>query len=102
MMLTLREQTMRMNDVGGMEGFGTLTVSESDPPFHADWEAHVYALTAALVRRRVFALDEFRDAIERMSPAEYLEASYYERWFLAITTLLSEKGVLPQREGSGG
>lgn len=91
---------MRMNDVGGMEGFGTLTVSESDPPFDADWEAHVFALTAALVRRGVFALDEFRDAIERMPPAAYLETSYYERWFLATTTLLREKGVLAEREVS--
>ena len=92
---------MRMNDVGGMEGFGALTVSESDPPFDADWEAHVYALNAALIRRGVFALDEFRDAIERMSPAAYLETSYYERWFLAITTLLRDKGVLPAEAPSG-
>ena len=101
-MPTLRARTMRVNDVGGMEGFGTLTVSESDPPFHADWEAHVYALTAALVRHGVFALDEFRDAIERMSPAEYLETSYYERWFVATTNLLREKGVLPAEEPSDG
>ena len=93
---------MRMNDVGGMEGFGALTVSESDPPFHEDWEAHVHALTSALVRRGVFALDEFRDAIERMSPADYLETSYYERWFRAITTLLREKGVLPADNSSDG
>ena len=93
---------MRMNDVGGIEGFGALTVSESDPPFHEDWEAHVHALTAALVRRGVFALDEFRDAIERMSPGDYLETSYYERWFRAITTLLREKGVLPARTSSHG
>ena len=93
---------MRMNDVGGMEGFGALTVSESDPPFHADWEAHVHALVAALVRRGVFALDEFRDAIERMSPSEYLETSYYERWFLATTTLLREKGLLREPEASDG
>ena len=91
---------MRVNDVGGMEGFGALSVSESDPPFHADWEAHVYALTAALVRRGVFALDEFRDAIERMSPADYLETSYYERWFRATTSLLHEKGVLPAEDAT--
>jgi hypothetical protein len=32
-------------------------------------------------------LDQFRDAIERMPPAEYLEASYYERWLHAVETL---------------
>lgn len=77
-----------------MEGFGRLEVTASDPPFDADWEAHVYALVAALVRRGVFALDEFRDAIERMPPQEYLETTYYERWYRAMTTLLREKGVL--------
>ncbi|HEX6538166.1 MAG TPA: hypothetical protein VF155_03180 [Candidatus Dormibacteraeota bacterium] len=85
---------MRVNDVGGMEGFGGLEVSESDPPFQADWEAHVYALVAALVRGGVFALDEFRDAIERMPPQEYLETPYYERWYVGMTTLLRERGVL--------
>ena len=91
-----------MNDVGGMEGFGALTVSESDPPFHADWEAHVYALTAALVRRGVFTLDELRDAIERMAPADYLGTSYYERWFAAATALLRKKGGLPASGVSDG
>lgn len=92
---------MRINDVGGMEGFGPLTVSDSDPPFHADWEAHVHALVSALVRRGVFALDEFRDVIERMSPAAYLETSYYERWFRATTTLLHERGLLADVPSDG-
>ena len=91
---TLHAFDMRVNDVGGVEGFGRLEVSESDPPFDADWEAHVYALTVALVRRGVYSLDEFRDAVERIPPAEYLTTSYYERWFKATTTLLREKGVL--------
>ena len=93
---------MRMNDVGGMEGFGPLRVSESDPPFHADWEAHVYALTAALVRRGVFTLHELRDTIERMAPADYLGTSYYERWFAAATALLREKGLLSEGGASDG
>jgi nitrile hydratase len=36
-----------------------------------------------------------------MAPQEYLEASYYERWFHAITTLLVEKGVLTAQEVTG-
>lgn len=83
-----------MNDVGGMEGFGKLAVTESDPPFDADWEAHVYALVVVMVRRNVFNLDEFRDAVERIPPADYLVTSYYERWFRALTMLLREKGLL--------
>jgi hypothetical protein len=83
----------RINDVGGMAGFPAIVEEPDEPPFHADWEAHVFALNGALIKRGVYNLDEFRDAIERMPPEEYLAASYYERWFTAITTLVVEKGV---------
>jgi nitrile hydratase subunit beta len=91
----------RINDVGGMQGFPPLEQEPGEPPFHADWEAHVFAMNRALVGRGVYNLDEFRDAIERLAPQDYLEASYYERWFHAITLLLTEKGVLTAQEVSG-
>jgi nitrile hydratase len=81
-----------------MTGFPAIVEEPDEPPFHADWEAHVFALNAALLRRGVYNLDEFRDAIERMPPEDYLGASYYERWFTAITTLLAEKGVAGREE----
>jgi nitrile hydratase len=84
----------RMNDLGGVEGFGPIDTTEDSEPFHADWEARVYALVFALLARELFTLDEFRDAIERLSPVQYLAASYYERWLAAIETLLVERGVL--------
>ena len=92
----------RINDVGGMQGFPPLQAEPDEPPFHADWEAHVFALNRALVGRGAYNLDEFRDAIERMPAQEYLAASYYERWYHAITTLLVEKGVLTAAEVTGG
>ena len=92
----------RINDVGGMVGFPAVIEEPDEPPFHADWEAHVFALNAALIRRGVYNLDEFRDAIERMPPAEYLASSYYEKWFHAITTLLAEKGIATPEELAGG
>jgi hypothetical protein len=91
----------RMNDVGGMEGFPPLEQEPGEPAFHADWEAHVFTMNRALVGHGVYNLDEFRDAVERLPPQDYLEASYYERWFRAITLLLTEKGVLTAEEVSG-
>lgn len=91
----------RINDVGGMQGFPLADVERDEPPFHADWEAHVFAINAALIGRGVYNLDEFRDAIERMPVQEYLASSYYERWLQAITTLLTERGVLTQADLSG-
>lgn len=85
----------RVNDVGGQQGFGAIDRGPDDEhPFHADWEARVFTLNAVLLRHGVYTLDEYRDAIERMPPQEYLKASYYERWLAAIETLLEEKGVL--------
>lgn len=77
----------RVNDVGGQTGFGEIVAEADEPAFHADWEARVYALNTALIRRGVYNVDQFRDAIERMPPERYLAASYYERWLTAIETL---------------
>jgi hypothetical protein len=92
----------RIHDVGGMQGFGPVEQEADEPPFHADWEAHVFALNRALIARGVYNLDEFRDAIERMPPQQYLASSYYEKWFHAVTTLLVEKGVLSAQEVADG
>lgn len=88
----------RINDVGGMEGFGPIDPGDDPAPFHADWEARVFALVSALLQQGAFELDEFRDAIEQMAPEDYLAASYYERWFAALRTLLADKHVLTPDE----
>jgi hypothetical protein len=85
----------RVNDIGGQAGFGSVPVGDNgDPPFHADWEARVYALVKVLQRRGLFNDDALRDAIERLPPGEYLAASYYERWLAAVEVLMAEKGLL--------
>jgi nitrile hydratase len=82
--------------MGGQTGFGAVPVGDGGgPPFHADWEARVYALAAVLRQRGLYNGDELRDAIERLPPAEYLGASYYERWLGAIELIVAEKGLLP-------
>ena len=37
---------------------------------------------------------------ERMPPAQYLAASYYERWLFGLRTLLVEQGLV-RRKGAG-
>jgi nitrile hydratase len=91
----------RLNDVGGVEGFTPLAPEPDTEPFHADWEAHVFAMNRALLGGGVYNLDEFRDAVERMPAPDYLAASYYERWLAGIETLLVEKGVLTREELDG-
>jgi nitrile hydratase len=85
----------RVHDMGGQTGFGAVPVRDNgDPPFHADWEARVYALTKVLQRRGYFDDNALRDAIERLPPGEYLAASYYERWLAAIEVLIAERSLL--------
>jgi len=84
----------RVHDIGGQSGYGEIPVGDGGPPFAADWEARVYALAAVLRQRGLFSSDELRDAIERLPPARYLEASYYERWLGAMELLVAEKGLL--------
>ncbi len=87
----------RINDLGGLHGFGPLAIETDEPPFHHEWEARVFAINRFMLRSGRYNLDEFRDAVERMPPAEYLAASYYERWLYGIETLVREKGVLDVR-----
>src|SRR5438105_5036807 len=82
-----------VHDMGGMHGFGPIVIETDEPVFHAEWEGKVRAIFSETVGR-YYNLDEFRHVIERMEPAAYLEAVYYERWLHAVETLLDEKGVL--------
>lgn len=84
----------RIHDVGGMHGFDRFAVEQDEPPFHHEWEARVFAINALLLRAGAYTLDEFRAAIERMPPADYLAASYYERWLFGIESLVRERRLL--------
>src|SRR5260370_3575152 len=76
-----------------MHGFGPVDREENEPVFHAAWEAAVLAIERAGGARGFFNIDEFRHGIERMAPAHYLRATYYEKWLHAVTPLLLEKAV---------
>lgn len=83
-----------VHDLGGMQGFGPVEREENEPVFHAAWEAAVLAMMRAGGSGGLFNIDEFRHSIERMAPAQYLRATYYEKWLDGVTRLLVEKGVV--------
>ena len=64
------------------------------------WEKRIDALLTLLgdEKRRLIRTDELRRAIESLGENVYMTHSYYERWTLAIATLLLEKGVLTSEE----
>lgn len=87
--------------MGGMHGFGPVPIEKDEPAFHAAWERRVMGMQQR-TRGRWYHLDEFRKAIERMPAARYLDASYYERWLVALETLMLEKGVVTSQELATG
>jgi nitrile hydratase subunit beta len=95
-------QMSRVHDMGGQAGFGPVPAGRDEQQFPADWEMRVAALSTALMRRGTFTGDEFRDAIERIPPADYLAMSYYERWLVAVELLLAEKELLAGQAQAAG
>jgi nitrile hydratase len=87
-----------MHDLGGKQGFGRVRHSPKAEVFHADWEKRSNALLAFAVKQGWLNMDEYRHAIERMEPRHHLAASYYERQFTGLITLLVEKGVVSREE----
>jgi len=87
-----------MHDLGGRQGFGPVRHSADAAAFHDSWELRVNSLYGHAVALGLFNMDEYRHAIERMDPRHYLAASYYERAFTSLATLLVEKGVLTREE----
>jgi nitrile hydratase len=81
-----------------MHGFGPVVREENEPVFHTGWERRAFALTLAMGAWNRWNLDMTRFARERMPPAAYLAASYYERWCWGLETLLVEQGFLTREE----
>ncbi len=88
-----------IHDLGGMSGFGEVEAEPDEPVFHEEWEALAFALNVnAIGSLRAYNADEYRHAVERMDPAHYLAASYYERVLTGVATLLVEKGVVTRED----
>jgi nitrile hydratase beta subunit len=86
------------HDLGGMHGMGPIDPEPDEQTFHEPWERRVFAMFIGTFAGGHFNVDEFRHAIERMDPAEYLSSTYYEHWLHAMETLLVEKGALSRGE----
>lgn len=87
-----------IHDLGGMHGFGKVEREENEPPFHARWEATVAAISRATLGMGLINNDEFRHAIERMDPTDYLMSSYWERWLDGLVRLLTEKSIIDRAD----
>ena len=82
-----------IHDMGGMDGFGNIEVEQNEPPFHEQWEGRVMALQRAMAYAGAWTIDHARYARERIPPHIYLNASYYQKWALAMRTNVVERGL---------
>jgi nitrile hydratase len=91
-----------VHDMGGMHDMGPVVIEKDEPVFHARWEARVYALQRATGFHGRWNIDMARFSRERMPPADYLAATYYERWLFGLRTLLAEQGLVTAQELATG
>ncbi|MGH6693419.1 MAG: nitrile hydratase subunit beta [Burkholderiales bacterium] len=87
-----------VHDMGGMHGMGPVEIEKDEPVFHSEWEARAFALAVAAASHRKWNIDMSRHSRERMPPAEYLAATYYERWLFGLQKLLLEQGLVTAGE----
>ncbi|MCZ6676202.1 MAG: nitrile hydratase subunit beta [Candidatus Poribacteria bacterium] len=83
----------KVHDRGGWSDAGFIDKTEHDL---AMWEKNLMAVCSACAAH--FNVDEFRRAIEDIEPDTYETLSYFERWVIALETLLIQKGVLTLEE----
>ncbi len=91
-----------VHDLGGMQGFGPVVDEPDEPRFHAPWEGRMLALQRAILFMRVWNLDAFRYAQERLPAEVYLSVSYYHRWLLGLTNSALEHGLFTRAELDAG
>ena len=81
------------HDMGGLPA-GRVEYKEHD---YAEWERRVDAMSVLMGDRGV-TVDQRRRNIEAISPDEYDRMSYYERWIVAFTQSLIQRGVITTAE----
>lgn len=86
-----------VHDLGGMHGFGPIARADEEPVFHEVWEGRVFGMNLA-GPPELEPRAGFRHTIERMDPAQYLTASYYERWLGVMETGAVEAGLVTREE----
>jgi nitrile hydratase subunit beta len=87
-----------IHDMGGMHGFGPVEPEAGEPVFHEPWEARALGISLASTAARLVPPGTGRHRIERIDPATYLAASYYERWTRGLEAGLVEAGTLTAAE----
>jgi len=88
----------RHHDMGGQPG------SRVEPVEHEyqDWERRIDAMAVLLWgqkgTQKLLTVDEHRNAIESLPPAAYDSMAYYEKWIVALSQCMVQRGVVTGEE----
>ena len=91
-----------VHDMGGMHGLGAVVVEADEPVFHEPWEARIFAMNLAIGAWGRWNIDAGRHQNERIPGSEYLNASYYQRWLLALSENMIKYGLVTRDEVEKG
>ncbi len=91
-----------VHDMGGMHGLGPLAPETDEPVFHAPWEARVFALSSATGAWGRWNIDAGRQQIEQMPAADYLRATYFEKWLFGLVENAVRHGLITRQEAETG
>lgn len=86
-----------VHDLGGREGFGPITVTTDEPAFHEDWEGRVYGMVQS-VGPEAGSIDWFRNLVELMPPAAYLNEPYFQKWHFVHLVEMIQGGMVSRDE----
>jgi hypothetical protein len=84
----------RTHDLGGQPA-GPIDTGAHEPD---PWHRLVTALLGALREHRLTRVDEMRRAIEDMPAEDYRRLGYFDKWAVAVSALVVEKGLLTRAE----
>jgi nitrile hydratase subunit alpha len=87
------------HDIGGQQDlFGPISPSAGDTSELQLWEQQCHALFAVLATKKFFKTDELRRSIEDLTPEQYSNWGYYEKWTAGMVTMLLDSGKISHQE----
>jgi nitrile hydratase beta subunit len=91
-----------VHDMGGLQNMGPVQHEKKEPVFHEAWEGRIYGINSSLRALGKWNLDTWRHQIELLSPVDYLQMTYYERWLKINEQLLVKHGLATPKELATG
>src|SRR5262249_53110954 len=82
-----------VHDLGGVQGFGPVSIDDGGRPFQPHWEARMWGLNEAMRGDPGWPIDWWRHVRELILPVDYLTRPYFDQWAQVYAALLIDSGL---------